>query len=984
MFKHAAAVLLMIALQQVVTRAQPPNTIGLPHVINFTRQEYRGGLQNWEICQDAEGWIYIANNEGLLCFDGNYWQLYPLPNNTIVRSVAADVSGRIYVGGQDELGYFTPGKNGNLIYHSLLSLLPPKERSFGDVWDIVIRNKDVFFRTEQKIIRINGSNAFIYPAPMEWAFLGMCNGTIYAHDFKNGLLRYAQQVWEPVQKINTLPPNDPVTAVMPLDNHTLLLTTLKNGLFFLKDDGKLTRHPTGNNRFFAEERIYAATALDSGWYALATNNSGVYIIDVQGNIIQHFSKTEALQNNNVLSIFLDRQKNLWLGLDNGIDFIAYNSAIKHITPLMQDGSGYAACLFQNRLYLGTSNGLFSVPLENRTDLSFSKGKFEPVQNARGQAWVLANINQQLLLGHHDGAFVVDGNQAKPLITDHGYWNFIPLSNVLPTDTVAAGNYRGIQLLRYNGKGFVPDVAIPHFDESSRYLCIDALGHFWVSHPYHGVFRIRRQGSHYTIDTYTRANGLPSTLNNHVFNIHNTIVAGTAQGVYGFNTATQRFEPSAYFRPLLGEKSIRYLREDKEGNIWFIFDKSLGVIDITGKKPRIIYLPELNNKMLSGFEFIYPVDEHNIFLGGEKGFYHINYAKYKKNVPALQASIRRVLVRQNRDSILYGGFKMSNDEKPATPSIHSKFKTIQFQFSSSLYGYQSNLEYSYRLKGFDEQWSEWSSRTEKEYTNLSEGTYTFEVKVRNNLGNESATDSFTFTVMPPWYRTLWAKMLYVLLFVAGLFQLYRWQQKRFNRQMQKMEEEQQKLRYIHELERSKTEGELAALRNAKLEAEINFKNSEMASTAMHLLKKGELLSKIKAELTQIMKRMQDEQAITEIRKMIKSLNEDENIDQEWENFSKHFDKVHGDFVVTLKNIHPNLTNNELKLCTYLRMNLSTKEIAQLMNISVRGVEISRYRLRKKLGIPSEVSLFDYLIRIKEAESNGNAGNGHTSAPYTRYG
>ena len=132
--------------------------------------------------------------------------------------------------------------------------------------------------------------------------------------------------------------------------------------------------------------------------------------------------------------------------------------------------------------------------------------------------------------------------------------------------------------------------------------------------------------------------------------------------------------------------------------------------------------------------------------------------------------------------------------------------------------------------------------------------------------------------------------------------------------------------------------------------------------MHLVKKGELLAKIKSELTQVMKGLDNTQAAG-LKKMIKTLNEDDNLDKEWENFSTHFDKVHCDFVAGLKEKHPAITGNELKLCAYLRMNLSTKEIAQLMNISVRGVEISRYRLRKKLGISSEVNLFDYLLKFR---------------------
>jgi DNA-binding CsgD family transcriptional regulator len=217
-------------------------------------------------------------------------------------------------------------------------------------------------------------------------------------------------------------------------------------------------------------------------------------------------------------------------------------------------------------------------------------------------------------------------------------------------------------------------------------------------------------------------------------------------------------------------------------------------------------------------------------------------------------------------------------------------------------------------------------------------------------------------LPPWYLTIWAKIIYFLLFASFNYLLYQWQRKKFKLQQVKYEQEQKKLQYIHDLELSKTESELVTLQNEKLEADIDFKNSELASSAMHLVKKGELLSKIKNELTSIMRSYDNPQAIGEIKTLLKSLGQDENIDKEWEAFSKHFDRVHNDFLIALKQKHPTITPTELKLSAYLNMNLSTKEIAQLMNISVRGVEISRYRLRKKLEIPTEINLFDYMVSI----------------------
>ena len=537
--------------------------------------------------------------------------------------------------------------------------------------------------------------------------------------------------------------------------------------------------------------------------------------------------------------------------------------------------------------------------------------------------------------------------------------------------MVSGGYTGLNIFNYtNGKfGWVKK--IEGFTESSRFVTLDKDNNIWVSHPYHGVFKIVHNADNsYSTFTYANNKGLPSLLNNHIYTIKNELVVATEKGIYVYNKEKNIFEPSAMYRKLLGDQSIRYLKEDNNGNTWFIHEKSLGVIDYSKTEPAVILLPELNNKMLSGFEFIYTVDDNNIFLGGEKGFYHINYAKYKQTIPKLQVQIRSLRIINQTDSLLFGGFypngKGVQDEKDIR-AISYRWKTLRIEYASPLFGNQSNLEYSYRLKGYDNNWSEWTARTEKEYTNLPAGKFSFEVKVRNNLGNESDVAVYTFNILPPWYKTTLARVVYLLLFVASLYLLYKWQEKKFKLQQEKYEEEQKKLRYIHELEISKTASELVALRNENLEADINFKNSELASSAMHLVKKGELVSKMKTELSQLIKGINNPQAESELKKIIRSISEDDNMDREWQNFTLHFDKVHSDFISALKEKHPGISNNDVKLCAYLRMNLTTKEIAQLMNISVRGVEVSRYRLRKKLELPTEVSLFDYLIGIQVKNS-----------------
>jgi len=964
MFAEMKKILLLIFLP---FSALCQNTIGLPDIINYSKQNYSAGLQNWDIRQDKNGIMYFANNEGLLSFDGQTWNLYALPNKTIARSVEIGFDNRIYVGGQDELGYFSPAANGLLQYQSLTNLIPTKDKSFGDVWDIVSFNKNIFFRSTNKIFKLTNNVVETFDANSEWAYLGICDEQLYAHDYKTGIMHFENGAWVPLLNINKLPDNDPVTAILSIQKDSILITTLKDGLFILSQTG-ISKIPSANRLLFENDRIYAATRINNEWIALATNNSGIYIIDLKGNIIQSFSRVEGLQNNNVLSIFLDRESNLWLGLDNGIDFIAYNSAIKNINPLLGNGSGYTAAIFNNHFFAGTTNGLYSVPLQAMTDLSFSKGVFKAVDNAKGQTWGLAVINNQLLVGKHEGAFVIKNNKAESITSKPGFWNFVAMSNTFPAQQMVAGNYKGLTFFNYSQGQFQESAAVNNFSESSRFVEIDNYKNIWVSHPYHGIYKIsKNKDNSYDTHSYTEKNGLPSTLNNHVYKIKNEIVFATGQGIYTYNQSAGNFEPSPFYAKLLGNLSIRYLKEDVDGNIWFIHDKKLGVIDMSAAEPVIVNLPELNNKLLSGFEFIYPVNKNNIFIGGEKGFFHVDYEKYKKNLPLLQAQIRTVSIINKTDSLLFGGyFKEVNDPQIQSekniPRLNNDWKTIRFQFSSSIFDDKDNLEYSYRLKGYDDNWSEWTKRTEKEYTNLPSANCIFQVMVRNNLGKQSAPASYSFTILPPWYQTGWAYILYLLFFIGVIFLLNKILSKKFKKQQTRYEEEQKKLLYIHELEINKTENELVTLRNEKLETEVNFKNSELASTAMHLVKKGELVTKIKEEIQHVMKNLDNPRMIADFKKIIKTLNEDDNMDKEWENFSKHFDKVHSDFLVVLKDKHPTTSANELKLSAYLRMNLSTKEIAKLMNISVRGVDISRYRLRKKLQLATEISLFDYLISI----------------------
>lgn len=916
--------------------------------------------------------MYFANNEGLLSFDGNSWKTYPLPNKTNVRSLEIGPDNRIYIGAQDEIGYFSPNKNGVLVYTSLRYLIPEKERSFADVWDIVTLDNDIFFRSESKIFQLSGNKITVYPNS-GWRFMGLSNHILMAQTAQNDLLSFHNGMWEPFVRKNSLGKDFLVTGFLSLGKDTSVIVTLKNGIYYLANDA-ITPIVSSDLKNLSGKRLYSACSIDNDRMALGTTSEGCVIIDRKGNVIQSYSISEGLQNSNILSVTLDRDKNLWLGLDNGIDFVTYNSAIKHIYPDVSGGSGYTSYIYHNELYLGTSNGLYKVPLYTASDISFVKGRFEPVANTKGQVWNLSEVNGKLMMGHHEGAYLIDDNKATAIDNSTGFWTFLPLYNVLPSNIVVAGTYNGINFYRYNNGTFGAGLTPARF-ESARFITIDGDHTIWVGHPYKGIFKIQfYEGKPPVVKLYNNKNGLFSVNDNYIYKVRNRIAITTANGIYEYKEDKDKFEVSDYFKSIFGSLSIRYIKEDQAGNLWFIHDKSLGVVDMSGPKPKIIYIPELANKMVSGFEHIYPIDANNILLGAEKGFYHINYSQYLHNNSQLQVQIRTVKAINNTDSLLFGGYYGEVNEIKTQPSgmiphINHDWNSFHFEYSSTLYGQQQNIEYSYNLKGFDNNWSSWSKKTEKEYTNLPAGSYTFQVKARNNLGNESVVSNYSFVVQPPWYLTFWAYGAYLIILGIAIYFFHQQQMKKFLVQQRKFEEEQKQLQYLHQLEMEKTEKELIKLRNEKLEAEIQHKNTELASAAMHLVQKGELLGKIKEEMGRLKKTQDKGKDPEDLKKIMKILSEEDRMDESWEQFAMHFDKVHSDFLVRLKEHCPSLTANEMKLCAYLKMNLSTKEIAQLMNISVRGVEISRYRLRKKLQIPTEMNLFNYLLNVHTGKSTG---------------
>jgi ligand-binding sensor domain-containing protein len=944
------------------------NTIGLPQIINFSNNTFQGGTQTWDIRQDATGRMYFANNEGLLTYDGSYWKLYPQPNKTILRSIALDKN-RIYAGGQDEIGYYAPDSHGILQYTSLKNLIAKKYSTFTDVWEIEVFKESVFFRTWDRIFEYKNDAIQTYPAESGWEIMKKTGNKLIAHDKKRGLFQFINNEWQPLGPESSAPWFE-VTGLVALDNDSLLVSSLQDGLY-IYHKGVLTKKFTGADNDFIKSHIYCFEQINSTEFVAGTTSEGCLVINTDGHVVQQIARPEGLQNNNVLSVFLDKDHNLWTGLDNGISFIAYNAAIKYIKPGKPDElSGYSARVYDNALYVATSDGAYVAPLsQSSKDLSFSKGDFLKLKNSVGQTWRLDEINNQLLMGHHNGGFLIRQNEAIQLTSGSGAWIFLPTTSVYPAKNILTGTYGGLSMLEYSGNKFINLGEIKGMNESLRFLAIDNDNIVWASHPYRGVYKITLapDGRSFTYELFTEKDGLPSTLRNNVFRVKNRVVFATEKGIYEFDATKKRFEKSALLFGIFGNTMIQYLNEDEDGNIWFCAGKRIGVVSFTGDQhiPALTYFPELAGKILAGFENIYPYNKENIFIASTVGIIHLNYAKYITGNLKPDILLTQVKMSGKSDSLIFGGYVHHGYDSSGSSigNVDLRFpnsnNSFHFEFSSPAFGLQNNIHYSYQLKGYDRGWSAPTTKTEKEYTNLPDGHYTFVVKAYDNLGNESDAVSYSFVIAPAWYKTVWAYLIYAVLLLAVIFIVSRWQKRKFNRQQLRFEEEQKRLKYIHQLEVEKNEKEIIQLQNEKLINEVIYKNKELADVSMHLVERSDALIKVKDELQRLHKKTGGNH---DVKQAIELVNEIEKNNSSWEQFAAHFDEINNDFIKKLKTKFPALTSTDLKVCTYLQLKLASKEIAQLMNISVRGVEISRYRLRKKLQLATGQTLNDFLSEI----------------------
>ncbi len=909
----------------------------IPPISIFNPEDYGAGNQNWDISQDSDKNIYVANDLGLLRYNGNQWDFYSSPNETIIRSVAT-AKQKIYTGCYMDFGFWEMNANKQLEYTSLVTSLGIEPLEDEQFWDIVFVKDLVLFQSLNRIYIYNSTqNTYtIIHSDSTILKLFQTNEAIYFQKENMGLYTIQNGKELLVSKERILKDN----AIVQLFSHGkgLLFLTSDSG-FYLLEDKTISPYFQNLEPLLNNKTVYSAIQDSKGNFILGTISHGLLMITNDGVFRYQINNKKGLGNNTVLSISEDIDHNIWLALDTGINCINTSSSVEQYSPDYGEiGAVYCSALYQGNLYLGTNQGLF---FRNQS----TKNPFQLIKNTEGQVWDLVVLKGSLFCGHHSGTFQIRADTAIPISNITGTWS---IKEIPGYDTLLLqGNYSGLYVLEKIKNTWGLKNKMEGFSMSSRFFEYYDK-HIFVNHEYKGVYKLKPSEDFLTVQSIQKepiSKGLHSSL----VQFNGDLLYSFKNGILKYQTETKQFIKDSIIEKALFTKdysSGNLIETEGDNYLWYFSTKGISYLKknsiMNVPEHGFIALPEKLRKSVVYYENITRLEKHLYLIGTTEGYLRLNLSPRDQVTQDIR--IDKVWLRDKGNSKHY--------KNPKTKALFStQENNIGISFVVPQYDKFNITEYQYRLEGFYDTWSSWTTDALVSFDNLPYGDYMFQVRARQNGKVGEHLEKYMFSIERPWYIGTAMLFLYAILFIAFSFMMHTIYKKYYRHQQSKALQEKEQELHLQQLE---SQQQLMQLENEKLQQDIDNKSRELAIATMSLIKKNEFLHTIKATL-----KSKDD---LQVPKVLKIIDKNLNGTDDWQLFEKAFNNADKDFLKNIKSIHPNLTPNDLKLCAYLRLNLSSKEIAPLLNISPRSVEVKRYRLRKKMGLAHEISLTNYIIDL----------------------
>jgi signal transduction histidine kinase/DNA-binding response OmpR family regulator len=753
--------------------------VGRPFINNYSYQEYDAAAINWWGLEDEKGILYFANGGGVLQFDGVNWKRYRTESGS--RSLAIDDKGVIYAGSAGDFGYLEKNELGSYEYVSLLDKVPEEHKVFDEVWEMDFYQGRVIFRTEYKLYCWDGETIKVIVSDDAFHVGDIVNGTYFVRIWNRGLCKLTKDDTFELVPGGEQFANERIYAILPYDEKTTLIGTRNLG-FFLFDGKTFTPFKTEADPFVKGKLYLPGVALKDGRFAFNTFSDGVYLIDHDGKLIQKYTTDNGLQDGSVDFLYADSRGVLWMILFNGISNVNLNSSLTVLDANMGLTTNvvFTVHKFHNLLYIGTNNGIFYLENGSRT--------IKPIPGTSGQVGNFLETRGRLYVSTGDMGLLEIKDKAFEYVRKSVNYDLRTRSIVLSekdTNRLYVAHQQGFMTFYFNEKSnqFEEEASSPDITLSDNgSIEENEDGNLWYESENDGEVKLfipslvdgKIDFASSKLLTYGTDKGLPDSnigfgkLNNEIH-----FFAVDAKKTYLYNKAEDRFEEKTFFydKYIDWDSGGSTSKIDNKGKIWFDFGTGVTIAEKTGTGDyefNTETFKELTKRTIWGIfpEDVQPDGSQVVWMTGPDGIVRYEGKLEKPSTPEFEVLVRSLSIAG--DSLVYGG----ETDFPNDLEIPYSENSVNIGYASPLFIAQNDVQYSTFLEGIDNDWSDWTKQTSREYINLPSGPYTFRVKAKNVYGDISDESSVTFSIVPPWFLTWWAYMLYIIAFVALVYVIVR--------------------------------------------------------------------------------------------------------------------------------------------------------------------------------------------------------------------